>query len=78
MRAITSGVSLGTTSSAFMFSTTCDGRLAPVMTVETRGFLRHHARDICASVHRAIAAIGASRLTIAIFIGSTMLSASHS
>ena len=29
---------------------TCAGRLAPVITVDTCGFLRHHASDICASV----------------------------
>ena len=50
IRAMTSGVSFGTTSSAFMFSATCAGRLAPVITVDTCGFLRHHASDICASV----------------------------
>ena len=43
-----------------MFSTTCAGRLAPVMTVETCGFLRHHASDICASVQLSSRAIGAS------------------
>src|SRR5215470_1450855 len=57
MRARTPGVSFATTSSAFMFSTICAGRLAPVMTVETFGFLRHHASDICASVHPSSAAI---------------------
>jgi len=35
--------SLGATSSAFMFSLTCSGRLAPVMTVLTFGFFRHQA-----------------------------------
>ena len=35
--------SFGATSSAFMFSLTCSGRLAPVMTVLTFGFFRHQA-----------------------------------
>src|SRR3989454_9494851 len=36
--------SFGATSSAFMFSLTCSGRLAPVMTVLTFVFFRHQAR----------------------------------
>src|SRR5712691_3617563 len=39
----TSESSFGATSSAFMFSLTCSGRLAPVMTVLTFGFFRHQA-----------------------------------
>ena len=65
-RSITSGVSFGTTASAFRFSTTCAGRLAPVITVDTCGFLRHHARDIWASVQPSSCAIGTSFLTLAI------------
>lgn len=39
---MTSAVNLGTTSKAFIFSRTCSGLLAPVITVETLGFLRHY------------------------------------
>ncbi len=41
--AITSGVSKGSTSIARRFSSTCPTRLAPVITVETCGFIRHQA-----------------------------------
>src|SRR5512133_1282355 len=58
MRCITSGVSFGTTSRAFMFSCTCSGRLAPVMTVLTLGFLRHQARANCDRVQPRSPAMG--------------------
>ncbi len=48
------------TASACMFSCTCDTRLAPVITVDTCGFVRHHASAICASVQPRSRAIGAS------------------
>lgn len=41
---ITLGVNLGSTSRAPKFSVTCSLLLAPVITVETRGFLAHQAR----------------------------------
>jgi inorganic pyrophosphatase len=41
---ITTGVSLSITSSAFIFSTTCSGLDAPVITVLTHGFFKHQAR----------------------------------
>lgn len=43
MRCMTSSVSLGRTAIAFMFSVICSTRVAPVMTVLTRGFLAHQA-----------------------------------
>ena len=54
------------------------GLLAPVMTVETCGFLRHHAIASCPSVQPRSAAIGPRRRTTAIFAGSVRRSASHS
>lgn len=39
-----SGVSFSIDLSAFTFSTICSGFDAPVMTDETFGFFRHHAR----------------------------------
>ena len=43
IRARTASSIFGSTSTAFMFSTTCSGRDAPVMTLETRRLLAHHA-----------------------------------
>src|SRR5581483_3709273 len=65
MRSMISGVSLGATSVAFMFSCTCSTRLAPVMTVLTNGFFKHHAIESCASVQPSSFAIGSSALTLA-------------
>ena len=45
MRAITSASRRAATSSASMFSCTCDARLAPVITVDTCWFFVHHASD---------------------------------
>ena len=55
MRSTTSGVNCGATSSAAMFSTTCSGRDAPVMTVLTFGLRRHQAKATapgCSPVRR--------------------------
>ena len=78
MRFMTSGVSMGTTSSARMFSVTCDGRLAPVITVVTWGFFRHHAMASCARVQPTDSATVRSRRTLATLAGSTRSLWSHS
>src|SRR5437660_12770889 len=50
-----------------MFSTTCSGRLAPVITVLTCGFFRHQASPSCAKLQPRSFAIGSSWFTFAIF-----------
>src|SRR5208282_2135042 len=58
-----------TTSKAFMFSSTCSGRLAPVITVLTFGFFKHQARASCANVQPMSLAIICNFLTFSIFCG---------
>src|SRR4030095_13578881 len=62
---MTSGVSSGTTSTAFIFSCTCDTRLAPVMTELTNGFFKHHASDNCATVQSNSFAMDSNTFTFA-------------
>ena len=58
MAARTSGVSRSITSRAPILSATCDGRVAPVMTVDTFGFDAHHAIASWASEHPRSSAMG--------------------
>ena len=51
---------------AFMFSATCSGRDAPVIAVDTLGFVRHQAMASWARVHLSSWAIGDSRRTFSI------------
>jgi hypothetical protein len=60
-------VSFGTMSAAFRFSSTCETREAPVITVETRGLRRHHARASCAVVQPSSFATSPSCETAAFF-----------
>ena len=53
------------TSSAAKFSATWLGRLAPVITVDTLGFLAHHASASWASEQPSSSAIGRSCSTLA-------------
>ena len=46
------------TSMAFMFSSTCSGREAPVITVETSAFFRHQASASWARVQPRSSAMG--------------------
>jgi hypothetical protein len=55
-RALTSSSSLGSTSSACMFSWTCSTLDAPVMTVDTLGLDAHHAIASCARVQSSSSA----------------------
>ena len=66
-RSVSNVVSLGATSSDFMFSTTCSGRLAPVITELTLGFFMHHASESCPGVQPSSFAIGTSARTLPIF-----------
>ena len=63
MRSITSLVNLATTSSVCMFSTTCCAFDAPVMTVLTFGFFKHHAIANCAIEQPRSCATSANCLT---------------
>jgi len=67
MRSITCGVSFAITSAAFRFSSTCETRDAPVITVETRGLRAHHAMQSCASVQPSSFAIASSLATASFF-----------
>src|SRR5437870_13194672 len=60
-----------------MFSTTCSGRLAPVITVLMCGFFRHQANPNCAILQPRSFAIGPSWLTFAIFSGVIRFSRNH-
>src|SRR5690242_312997 len=66
---MTAESNLSTTSIAFMFSTTCSGLLAPVMTVLTCGFFRHQANPNWDIVQLTSLAMGSSLLTFAMFSG---------
>jgi hypothetical protein len=60
-------VSLGATSTAFMFSTTCSGLLAPVITELTFVFLTHHHLQLqrgAISFQRKLAPPGSLRNSI--------------
>ena len=61
-----------------MFSCTCSTRLAPVMTVDTLGFLAHQASASCDSVQSSSSAIPASAFTLALRASSVRTSLSHS
>ena len=64
----------GTISIAFMFSTTCSGRDAPVMTVDTCGLPAHQASANCASEQPRSFAMSPSFATVAFFCSSSSLS----
>ena len=66
------------TSSAFMFSCTCSTRLAPVITVDTRGFLAHHANASWASVQPNSSAISLNAFTFLLRRSSVSMPWSHS
>ena len=61
-----------------MFSTTCSGRLAPVMTVETRGFFVHQAMDSWARVQPSSSATFFRPRTFSLRSGSVSVPCSHS
>src|SRR5712692_9600649 len=61
-----------------MFSLTCSGRLAPVITVLTLGFFKHHANANWAIVQPSSLARGSSFFAFAIFSGVRVCSFSHS
>jgi len=63
---------------ALMFSSTCSTRLAPVMTVDTCGFLTHQASDIWAKVHPSSSEIAFSDRTFSLLVGSVSMERSHS
>src|SRR5467141_2002780 len=67
MRSITAGVSLGMNSAARRFSSTCETREAPVITVETFGLRAHHAIASCASVQPSSFATASSLPTVSFF-----------
>ena len=61
-----------------MFSRTCEARLAPVMTVDTRLFLVHQASDSCATVQPSSSAITFNLRTFSLVFGSVSMPCSHS
>ena len=67
MRSITAGVSLGMNSAARRFSSSCETREAPVITVETFGLRAHHAIASCASVQPSSFATASSLPTVSFF-----------
>ena len=71
-------MSSGTASSALMFSTTCSGVLAPVMTVDTCSFRRHHAIESCVKVIPSSSAISFIERTLALRASSVSMVLSHS
>ena len=61
-----------------MFSLTCSGRLAPVMTVETRGLRAHHAIESWASEQPRSSATCLSARTFSLRRSSVSSGRSHS
>ncbi len=71
-------VSSGMVSRAVIFSRTWSALDAPVMTVETFGFLAHHASENCARVTPNSSAITLSSLTFLLRPSSVNAPFSHS
>ena len=78
MRAMTSAVSKGTAARAFMFSCTCEARLAPVITVLTCGFLTHQASASWLIVQPKSPATVCRARTLSMRVGSLSADLSHS